>query len=195
MRSILILFLSVIISYQATAQEQNFIYDRVGNFKEGLAPIYEVNSTTKVGYIDNTGKEVIPVTYEDDYKDDAFTNGLAKVKKNGLYGLVDKTGKLIVPCDYRSIGTFSEGIVEAYKPDGKVGFINTKGKMVIPFQYNIFSILGGVKCINGMIPIEGGNGKKGYIDKAGKIIVPLEYEIVRNFSDGLGMVKKYIMVK
>jgi len=180
----------VIISYQATAQEQNFIYDRVGNFKEGLAPIYEVNSTTKVGYIDNTGKEVIPVTYEDDYKDDAFTNGLAKVKKNGLYGLVDKTGKLIVPCDYRSIGTFSEGIVEAYKPDGKVGFINTKGKMVIPFQYNIFSILGGVKCINGMIPIEGGNGKKGYIDKAGKIIVPLEYEIVRNFSDGLGMVKK-----
>ncbi|MBP6431871.1 MAG: WG repeat-containing protein [Ferruginibacter sp.] len=152
-----------------------------------MAPVY---IDKYVGFIDKTGKEVVPVTYEDDYLTDEFADGLAIVTKNGLKGLVDKMGKLIVPCEYKQIGAFSEGLAEAYKADGKVGFINTQGKTIIPFQYSITVIYGGVKCINGMIPVRNSAGKYGYIDKNNKLIVPFLYEVIQNFSDGLAMVKR-----
>jgi hypothetical protein len=185
MRCIYSLLLFSIINYSTKAQSQNFKYDRVGNFKEGMAPVYIGKF---LGFIDKTGKEIVPVIYEEDYKADEFTDGVAIVTKNGLSGLVDKTGKLIVPHEYKHIGQFSEGIAEAYKADGKTGFINAQGKTVIPFEYNILSLLGGAKCVNGMVPVK--DGKKGYIDKTGKVIVPFEYEAVYNFSDGIGLVER-----
>lgn len=184
-RTYALLLLSVI-SYCAKAQSSNFKYDRVGKFKEGMAPVY-IGKTA--GYIDRNGKEAVPLIYEDDYTADEFTDRVAIVTKNGLNGLVDKTGKLIAPCEYKKIGEFSEGVAEAYKENGKVGFIDMQGKTVIPFQYNILILLGGAKCVNGMIPVENSNGKRGYIDKTGKQIVPFAYEKVNNFSDGLGMVR------
>jgi hypothetical protein len=150
-----------------------------------MAPVY---IGKYLGFIDKTGKEVVPVIYEEDYKTDEFTDGVAVVTKNGLSGLVDKTGKLIVPHVYKHIGYFSEGIAEAYKADGKTGYINTQGKTVIPFEYDILSLFGGAKCVNGMIPVK--DGKKGFIDKTGKVVVPFEYETIYNFSDGIGLLER-----
>ncbi|MBO7522558.1 MAG: WG repeat-containing protein, partial [Bacteroidales bacterium] len=46
------------------------------------------------GFIDNTGKEVVPCQYEDAYD---FSEGLAAVKnKNDLWGFIDETGKEVV---------------------------------------------------------------------------------------------------
>jgi WG containing repeat len=183
---ILMLFFAVTIS-ELIAQDQFLKYDRVGNFREGMAPVYLGKN---VGYIDKTGKEVVPVIYEEDYTPDEFTEGVAIVTINKLFGLVDNTGKLIVPCEYKYIGAFSEGLAEAYKENGKVGFINTKGEVVIPFQYTISTLYGGAKCINGMIPVRNSAGKYGYIDKSNKLIVPFLYEVQQNFSDGLAMAKR-----
>jgi hypothetical protein len=184
-RTYTLLLLSVI-SYYAKAQSPNFIYDRAGSFKDGMAPVYKGNN---IGFIDKAGKEVVPVIYEEDYIPDEFTDGVAIVTKNGLSGLIDKTGKLIVACEYKKIGEFSEGVAEAYKENGKVGFIDKQGKAITPFQYGTLILFGGVKCVNGMIPVENNSNKKGYIDKTGKLIVPFKYETVYNFSDGLGMVR------
>ena len=170
----------------AKAQANNFKYDRAGSFKEGMAPVYIGNL---LGFIDKTGKEIVPVMYEEDYIPDEFKDGVAIVTKNGLSGLVDKTGKLVVPCEYKKIGEFSEGIAEAYKENGKVGFIDKQGKPITAFEYNILSLFGGVKCVNGMIPVQNNKNKQGYIDKTGKLVVPFQYETVYNFSDGLAMVR------
>ena len=46
------------------AQSLNFKYDRLGDFKEGMAQVF-VGS--KFGFIDISGKEVIPPIYEDNF--------------------------------------------------------------------------------------------------------------------------------
>ena len=97
-----------------------------GNFSEGLA--FVINGEGKVGYIDKTGKLVIPYQYgtvEGDAAD--FSEGLAWVSNgDGKIGYIDKTGKLVIPYQYSRAGDFSEGLarVENYV-DGemKIGFI------------------------------------------------------------------------
>jgi len=169
------------------AQSLNFKYDRLGDFKEGMAQVF-VGS--KFGFIDISGKEVIPPIYEDNFPHYEFNNGFIVLKKDNLLGIVDKTGKVIAPFEFKSIGSFSNGIAEATKPGTKVGFIDQFGRTVIPFQYDIFILLGGVKCIDAMIPVENNTNKKGYIHKSGNLVVPFKYEVARNFSNGLGLVKR-----
>ena len=62
-------------------------YDFAGNFSEGLAV---VEFDGKYGYIDKTGKEIIPPKY--DYTQ-PFNNGVAIALKDGKIYLIDKYGK------------------------------------------------------------------------------------------------------
>ncbi|MBK7505883.1 MAG: WG repeat-containing protein [Bacteroidetes bacterium] len=48
----------------------------------------------KFGFLDNSGKEVIPLIYDDAFR---FSEGLAIVEKNGKSGYIDKTGKEVIP--------------------------------------------------------------------------------------------------
>lgn len=58
-------------------------------FSDGLAV---VKKDGKYGFIDRTGKEVIPLIYDDAY---GFYDGLAAVEKDGKMGYIDRTGKEI----------------------------------------------------------------------------------------------------
>src|SRR3989339_68982 len=66
-------------------------------FSEGLAAV-RVHENFKYGYIDQTGKFIIPPQFDGA---DSFTNGIAKVeigswmKKEYRFGYIDKTGKYI----------------------------------------------------------------------------------------------------
>ena len=59
--------------------------------------LYKVCHKGKWGYIDKTGREVIPCKYDDAFN---FCEDLAKVKKSGKYGFIDKTGREVVPFIY-----------------------------------------------------------------------------------------------
>ena len=61
-------------------------YDDADEFSEGLA---SVEKDGKEGYIDKTGRIVIPLEYDKAY---SFRNGKAKVVKNGIEGFIDKNG-------------------------------------------------------------------------------------------------------
>ncbi|MDD1428759.1 WG repeat-containing protein [Dolichospermum sp. ST_sed9] len=58
-------------------------------FSEGLAA---VNKVGKWGYINTSGKVVIPYQFDDV---DSFQEGLANVKINGKEHLIDKTGNIV----------------------------------------------------------------------------------------------------
>ena len=78
-----------------------FKYETADDFSEGLAP---VRSNGKWGYIDTTGREVIPCIYDHAEK---FKNGLAAVG-NGKgsaqqWGYIDKTGSVKIPMKYQMI--------------------------------------------------------------------------------------------
>jgi hypothetical protein len=49
-----------------------------------------VKKDGKWGYIDKTGRTIIPIEY--DYVESFNSEGLAKVKKDEKYGFIDRTG-------------------------------------------------------------------------------------------------------
>jgi hypothetical protein len=60
----------------------------------------------KQGFIDRTGKTVIPLTYDKVYP---FVNGLAIVKKGDKMGYINRQNQLVIPAAYDEAYDFSEG--------------------------------------------------------------------------------------
>lgn len=148
-----------------------------GEFHEGLAPFMLSDG---VGFIDWTGKVVIPPEYDTVW---GFSEGFARVKKSDKMGFIDKTGKELTPLQFSEAGDFCEGMA-AVKKGGKTGYIDTTGKEVIPCAYDdgygFFQSLAAVKK----------GGKWGYIDKTGKEVIPFQYDDATPFLQGLAAVKK-----
>ena len=69
-------------------------YAYTSKFSKGLA---DVTLNGKWGYIDKTGREIIPFKYDMAY---AFGEGLVAVCLNDKFGFVDKRGKEIIPLKY-----------------------------------------------------------------------------------------------
>ena len=90
----------VVNTQTTTKWEDN--YDENWRFSEGLAA---VEKNGKYGFVDEAGKEVIPLIYDDVFD---FSEGLAHVKKNDKHGFVDKTGKIVIPLIYDDVFDFSE---------------------------------------------------------------------------------------
>ena len=156
------------------------------SFWEDLA---RVKSNDKYGYIDKTGKEVIPLKYDDA---DSFQEGLAQVKLNGKCGYIDKTGKEVIPLKYDVVDYFREGLARV-KLNGKYGYVDKTGKEVIslkydyalPFREGLAYVVMGGKARN----FDWNGGKWGFIDKTGKEIIPLKYDDLCYFSEDLALVK------
>lgn len=102
----------------------------------------------KWGFIDETGKEVIPLQYQ---RAGGFKNGLAKVMLNDKWGFINSQGKFVVQPIYTFIDNYEDDIAIC-----NVG-------ATIKNKYSFFSL-----------DYEG--GKWGAVDRAGKIIIPTIYE-------------------
>ena len=122
----------------------------------------------------SVGKEELQVAYQDCSD---FREGMARVKKNGKWGLIDKTGEVIMPVEYDKIWDFNEGLAQVWKND-KRGYINKTGKVVIPIEYDYVTSFD-----DGLVSVRK-NDKWGFLDMTGKVVVPIEYDEVR-LSDGL----------
>lgn len=80
------------------------------------------------GVIDTTGKqlETFIYSYADNYSD-----GLACVKKDSLYGFIDTDCNVAIDFKFKKAGSFAKGLAFAVDKDGIAGFIDKKGKFVI----------------------------------------------------------------
>ena len=139
-----------------------------------------------------------------------FSEGLAVVELDGLYGIIDKNGKEIVPALYQEIKDFSEGLA-VVKLNDKYGFINRAGKLVIPLKYNSAESFSNGKAYvkyankNMYISVAGkeyeqigdfseglavveSDGKYGFIDKTGKEVIPLKYDDAEEFYKGTAII-------
>lgn len=200
-------------------------YNLVGDFSEGLAAVaVEVQDGISVynyrwGFIDKTGKEVIPCQYLYSYsqvstaENPHFSEGLAAVIINdgteykvanyiGKYCFIDKTGKEVIPAKYDTASNFSEGLAKVGVKSGEkylpmigmwyyftCGYIDQTGNEVIPLQYEDAKDFS-----EGLaavrVGIDSSTWEWGFIDKTGKEIIPLRpYRSVSNFSEGLAAVQ------
>lgn len=156
-------------------------FGMVNHFSEGLAA---VEQNGKWGYIDKTGKTVIPLKYQ--YAS-GFMYGVAIVNMNDKLGLIDKKGKILTAPQYSTFGYFSEGLaaVSIKTTDGKkTGYCDLSGRQVIPFEFEE-----GGKFSGGYAAVRK-YGLWGYIDKTGKILIHFSYKFASPFSEGLASVKQ-----
>ena len=159
-------------------------YCEFEDFSEGLAVVHEcaLDGEPKKGYMNKLGKIVIPTEYDEAY---AFSNGMAKVAKNGHYGFVNANGLLVINCSYDDAVDFSDGI-GIVKQNGKYGYINKQGKLIgqvnfdeaQPFTFGIAKVRR--------------DGKLGFIDKNGRCTLdsknaPLQELPAANTSNNMAL--------
>jgi hypothetical protein len=163
------------------------LFAEVGGFSEGLASatlddeaVTAGQKDVKSGYIDTTGKYVIPPQFDFAYD---FSDGMAQISTGGRGGYVDKSGRafyLDPTINWRN--DFSEGLAAVGHRQGKVGFIDKTGRVVIELIYD-----GAGKFSEGLAAIAIGK-KWGYIDKSGQIAIQPQFESCGEFSEGLAPV-------
>lgn len=85
------------------------------------------------GAIDVSGRLVIPPEFEDPAP---FHDGLARVARDGSYGLIDPKGQEVVPIRYAQLGELSEDRISfSTRQGGAVGVLLRDGKVLVPERY------------------------------------------------------------
>jgi hypothetical protein len=149
-------------------------------FKEGMAPV-KINE--KWGYVNTSGKLVIPAEYK---KVNYFCNGRAWVTNfAGIISLLDKQGNTI---DLSKLGiidyqNFSEGLA-AVKIGTTWGFIDVNGNLVIENKYlkvDYFS--------DGLTWAKLGEVQIGYMNKKGEMVISSDFLSCDRFDPVSGMAR------
>jgi hypothetical protein len=160
------------------------VYDYIWDYYEGSVIVIKDD---KVGYVDNTGKQIVECKY-DLYPCESFHEGLALVHKDGKYGFIDKTGKEIIPLQYEDALNFTDGVAPVCS-DGKWGLIDKTGKEILAPTYAQIGYVGEgsgimVSFRGGMAQVKTPDGKWGYIDITGKEVVKPRYDEAYDYRDG-----------
>ena len=170
-----------------------------GGINNGLALVSQNSGYVSYGYIDKTGKVVIPLKYSGARP---FSEGLAYVSNDSFEGFIDTKGNEVFSCkDYYDVGDYHEGLASVVKEekneDGytagwKLGFMDKKGKIVIPCTLPCHELEGGEPNADyeffsdGIYEVANENR---FIDKTGKTV--LDYDsrwlvpLNERFSEGL----------
>lgn len=97
----------------------------------------QVQKDGLIGYIDESGNEIVPPVYTNIGVFGDYIEGWALVEKDGLLGFIDVTGEEIVPPKYNTIGqsgNIKKGWLLVSK-DGYYGFINESGEEIVKPEY------------------------------------------------------------
>lgn len=140
---------------------------------------------TKWGYINEMGEFQIQPLFE--YAYDFQNNGLATIRKAGLYGCIDHTGQSIIEPRFETIIDFSEARATVVLK-GSFHVIDEIGRVLTKKGYNFISMY-----IDGRAMFSNndkhGKFRYGYLNKAGEEVIPLQYESASDFKGGIAVVK------
>lgn len=187
----------------------DFAYD----FSEGLAAVKLGSGINSYGYIDRSGKVVIPGKFSPS----SFKNGIARVigkhdfeyidnhgnkvpreiglrsfpnehelspiKIGELYGYEDRVGKIVIKPAYRRALPFSDGYAAAVPKEGTWGY----GVIDKTGSFISPTKFGTIRQFSeGLAAAQlDPNGKWGFITPSGEAAIPFKFDQVGNFSNGL----------
>jgi WG containing repeat len=138
--------------------------DLGSDFNGGLAKVCSEGKSCKCGYIDRTGKVVIPLKFDD--AAEKFSNGLAWVVINKGFGYIDKTGKVKISVKFTdpSINTSNPHAIE-----GAIATSNGDGWFIanIDFDRGLAVVKIPKACKSSD---ENDCDRYGYIDTTGKLV-------------------------
>jgi hypothetical protein len=162
----------------------DFTYDRAYPFSEGMALVIK---NDKYGFIDSTGKEQIPIQFEDAA---SFSEGLAAVRVDGKNGFINKEGKMVIAPAFQRMGyntQFVEGLAPVYttEEEGPSGYIDKTGNIAIPPRFGFVDSFS-----EGLAMVRPLKGKEfGYINTKGEWVIEPKYDLSLGFHEGLATVK------
>jgi hypothetical protein len=168
------------------------IFASIASAQDKEVYLFPVTQNTKCGYIDKTGKIIIPLQFEKTCYD--FSEGQASVGLNGKRGFIDQTGRMAIEpqFDLWSGAGFSEGLA-AISIDYKKGYVSKSGKatMLPEFASVFFSVDAfseGLAVVShnsygGRFNTER-TSRVGYINKEFELVIPLKFKYASAFSDG-----------
>jgi hypothetical protein len=157
--------------------------ERNAEFSEGLAVVRA--DDRKFGYIDKSGKIVIPPQF---LYARPFSEGLAVVANDQFaFGYIDKQGKAVIPLTLHNVypGNFSEGVARI-KAASDITFVDHQGSPQVVVKTNFY--FGGYDFHDGLAKISENNNWYGFIDRAGHIVAEPHYRYATDFSEGLAAV-------
>lgn len=201
-------------------------FSEVGDFHEGLAsarPYYSKekfqnqneeepgprdSKLPKWGYIDKTGRWVIPPQFE---SPGVFKNGVAPVLfpsdggNQSIAALIDPLGKIIFQTNSYQIPNLIGEVYCVQQSAGQKGLVDLKGNWVIPPHYDLIEAFSdesnkfvypyanvfntNVQQLNGEAPElyfkVGKDGLVGVANAAGKILIPPRYFDILAFNNGV----------
>ena len=150
--------------------------------------LFPVEKDDKWGFIDRTGKIVIPLQFD---SANDFHEGLALVTANGKKLFIDGSGRVVIKPQFDIVDDFSEGLaavnigqtripnIGIISNPGKWGYIDKTGELAIPLKFtHAEDFSEGLAAIN-----NGDHG--GFIDHAGKILFELPLDVTLGFHEGL----------
>ena len=134
----------------------------------------------KYGYMDASGVEVIPPTFNNAF---SFTEGLAVAKKSAKYGYISKDGKWVVKPQFNELWPIMNGF-----GCGRIGdewlLLNAKGETIFKFTrpkiwHNDYHI-----ALNGGLPLVETPEGNGIMNDKGDWVVPPIYNGRVYMADG-----------
>jgi hypothetical protein len=150
------------------------------DFREGLAA---VNYNGKWGYIDATGKSVIPAQFDDARN---FSEGVAVARQGQKYGFIDHSGNWVIAPQFDSADSFAEGLADV-ELNNTWGWIGSDGKFKIPAQFDWVNtpFLDDEDIWQGGPAIASVNGVMGYVDKSGHFTPEHNFSYLYRYSEDL----------
>jgi hypothetical protein len=168
-------------------QLQKYEIDMAENgFAEGVAAkalVFKNRVGVFYGFIDKTGKVVIPPVYRHALN---FSEGLASVeedssprKKNRKMGFIDHNNKWVIPPQFKLAKSFSEGLAAVYSDRDQCGYIDKAGKVIIPAKFK--------QCgdfSEGLAAVSTDGLTSGYINTNGEMVIAPQFIRATPFSGG-----------
>jgi len=172
--------------------------------------LFEVTQDGLIGVIDEKGKLLIPIEYDELSRYTA--------KKDGMWGAIDVNNDILIPFEYEDIGGFKMSNLAVAKKGGKQGVIDVNGNAIVPMNYEALDFFGNdylkikenskwklitydgkqflpgaydklIQRTTGLFQVEV-NGKIGIFDKEGKELLRPEYENLSPYIDNHFIVQK-----
>jgi hypothetical protein len=161
--------------------------------RQSDAPLFRFERKSKAGYIDVTGKVVIPPQFDIGwFSEEDFVEGLSPARMGENWGFIDIAGGWAIPAKYWRVEAFSEGLAAVTLPvhsNFAKEYIDKSGNAVVEFPKGLAEA-GPFSEGLAAVRLNGSNsvGKLGYIDRSGTLVIPYQFADGGPFREGLAAV-------